>query len=281
MFDYKPPAYIQDYLSYNHQPFETISDAIFSEVANRIKNLQSPNPLVSIVLIAYNEQSYVFGTLLSISHLKSSYPLEIIVVNNNSTDDTQKFLDSTGVISVFEEKQGYANARQTGLKLAKGKYVISGDTDTLYPREWVEPMINPMEKDSSVVCTYSKFRFYRENSKYSLGLFIYEKGRTLDTYIKGYKRPHLNVRGFSMAFRRDVAVDLGGYNTQVKRGSDGYLGIELLDRGKLKMVRNKKSMVYTNMRRTIVEGSLFQHFMKRFFVTMRYFFHMFTRQRDR
>ncbi len=281
MLHYKPPRYIQDYLKYNYRPFEQIEDSLFDEVAEGLKTLQSSDPLVSIVLIAYNEEDYVFGTLLSLSKLDHTYPLEIIVVNNNSTDSTQKFLDRVGVRSVFESKQGYANARQAGLNSAVGKYVISGDTDTLYPKDWIKPMITPMEKDEKVVCTYSKSRFYRENNNYTLGLYLYEKGRTLDSFIKAYKRPHLNVRGFSMAFRRDVALEIGGYNTQVKRGSDGYLGIELLDRGKLKMVRDKRALVYTNMRRTIVEGGLFQNFMKRFFVTMRYFFHMFTRQKDR
>jgi glycosyltransferase involved in cell wall biosynthesis len=281
MLDYKPPRYIQDYLSFNYTPIDDIPSEVLQGVAERIKKLQSDKPLVSLILIAYNEQDYIFGTLLSISRIQSSYPLEIIVVNNNSTDDTQKFLDRTGVISVFEKEQGYANARQAGFKVCRGKYIISGDTDTLYPVNWVDPLIKPMERDDSVVCTYNRFRFYSEEEKYSFGLYLYEKARLLDAYFKAYKRPHLNVRGFSMAFRKDTAEKVGGYNIEVRRGSDGYLGIELLDHGKLEMVKDKSAEVYTNMRRTISHGGLFQTFMRRASTTFRYFFHMFTPQKER
>ena len=281
MLKYAPPKYIENYLTYNRVPIDNIPESVVSGVAERITRLQSKDPLVSLIFIAYNEQDYIFTTLLSLSHLETSYPLEIIVVNNNSTDDTQKIIDKAKVISVFEKNQGYAYARQAGLKIARGKYIISGDTDTLYPKNWVDPMIDPMEKDNKVVCTYNRFRFYREDGKYTFGLYLYEQGRILDSYIKAYKRPHLNVRGFSMAYRHDTAKKVGGYNVEVKRGSDGYLGIELLDHGKLKMVTNRDATVYTNMRRAIMQGGLFQNFTKRLFETMRYFFHMFTPQKDR
>lgn len=281
MFNTQPPAYIKDYQAYNYVPIEEIPEHLFDEVKKRIERLQSEDPYVSIVLIAYNEQDYVFATLMSISYLESKYPIEIIVVNNNSTDNTQEFLDRCGVRTVFEKAQGYAHARQAGLMEARGKYVISGDTDTLYPKGWVDPMVKPMEEDEKTVCTYGNFRFYTDDHNYNMGLWMYEKARTVDINIKSIQRPHLNVRGFSMAFRRDLAVKLGGYNTKIYRGSDGYLGIELLDLGKLRMVKDIRSRVYTNMRRTLMDGGLFQSFKKKFFTTSRRFFRMLTPQKER
>ena len=274
-----PPAYIKEYQSYNYRPIDEIPDEVFQSTAERIKKLQSDDPLVSLVFIAYNEEDYIFATLYSVSFLESDYPLEIIVVNNNSKDRTQEVLDKCGVPTIFEESQGYAFARQAGLKKARGKYIISGDTDTLYPPGWVDPLIKKMENDSRVVCTYSRFAFYRDDHDYGLSLFLYERARLMDIYFKSLRRPHLNVRGFSMAFRKDVAMKIGGYNTKVIRGSDGYLGLELLNHGKVELVSDNKSMVYTNMRRTQMDGSLMKAFLKRSGVTMRYFFHMFTKQK--
>lgn len=281
MLKFRPPNFISDYIQYLNTPFCKIPEAVWEGIYNRIASMQNDEPYVSIVLIAYNEQEFLSSTLLSISNLQSVFPLEIIVVNNNSTDKTQDIIDRSGAISVFEKSQGYSHARQAGLKRARGKYVISGDADTLYPPGWVDAMILPMEKDQEIVCTYSRFRFYKEDEKYTIGLNLYEQARTIDIWFKDYKRPHLNVRGFSMAFRKSVAEQVGGYNTELTRGSDGYLGIELLDLGKIKLVNNRNAVVYTNMRRAMLEGGLLQNFKKRFFNTLRYFFHMFTPQKDR
>lgn len=279
MFKTVPPTYIKDYQAYNYRPMEEIPDEVFEATRERLAALQSDKPLVSLVLIAYNEQDYIFATLYSLSFLKSKYPVELMVVNNNSTDRTQEFLDRCGVPTVFEKSQGYAFARQAGLKIARGKYVISGDTDTLYPPGWVDPLIGPMEKDQKVVCTYSRFAFYRDDHDYDFSLWLYERARLMDIYFKSFRRPHLNVRGFSMAFRKSTAEEIGGYNTNVYRGSDGYLGLELLNRGKVMLVSSRESMVFTNMRRTQMDGSLMKAFLKRSAVTFRYFFHMFTRQK--
>jgi len=82
-----------------------------------------------------------------------------------------------------------------------------------------------------------------------------------------------------MAFRKDVALRFGGYNTKVFRGSDGYLGLQLLGEGEIKLVKNRGALVFTNMRRTLMDGGLLKAFVKRFSVTFKYFFHMFTRQK--
>jgi len=273
-----PPKYIRQYQAFNYKPIDDIADEVIRETAIRLKGIQSQEPLVSIVLIAHNEEDFIFATLYSLSFLESKFPLEILVVNNNSTDQTQEILDRCGVKSIFEPNQGYAFARQAGLFEAKGKYVISGDTDTLYPKNWVDTMVEPMEKDEKIVCTYSRYSFHRDDNNYSFDLFLYNQARIMDVYFKAFKRPHLNVRGFSMAFRKEVALGLGGYNTKIYRGSDGYLGLQLLGEGGLKLVKNKNALVYTSMRRTMMDGGLMKAFLKRLSVTLKYFFHMFTRQ---
>lgn len=281
MTRFSPPAPIEQFQSYNYRPVEDIPQEKFEEVRSRIQALQSDSPLVSLVFIAWNEENYIFSTLASLSRLQCEYPVEIIVVNNNSTDSTQEIIDRCGVKSIFEKQQGYPFARQAGYRAARGKYIISGDTDTLYPSGWVNALIEPMEKEPEVVCTYSIPAFYRDSGNYNLGLYLYEQARLANIYLKDFKRPHLNCRGFSMAFRKEVAERFGGYNTSLHRGSDGYLAIELSDHGKLKLVKKEEGKVYTNMRRAQMDGSLWSAFLKRFSVTMRYFFHFFSTQKQR
>ncbi len=278
---FSPPSQIEHFQSYNYRPIETIPPQKLTDVKAKLEALQSAEPLVSLVFIAWNEEDYIFSTLASLAELTSDYSLELIVVNNNSTDNTQNILDNCGVKSIFETRQGYPFARQAGFEAARGKYIISGDTDTLYPATWVNALIKPMEEDDEVVCTYSIPAFYRDNQQYDLGLYMYEQARLANIFLKNFKRPHLNCRGFSMAFRKEVAGRFGGYNTNLHRGSDGYLAIELSDHGRLKLVKEKEGKVYTNMRRAQMDGSLWTAFVKRFTATMRYFFHLFTTQKNR
>ena len=90
------------------------------------------------------------------------------------------------------------------------------------------------------------------------------------------KRPHLNVRGFSMAFRKSDALSIGGYNVNLKRGSDGYLGLQLAGLGKVILVKGAKAVVYTSSRGVLIEGSMLKGFVKRSKDNLRYLHNYFT-----
>lgn len=280
MIRFLPPKSIQRFQDFNYKKYDEIPQETFDEIKRKVTALQSDEPLVSVVLIAWNEQDFILGALAALAETKVSFPIELIVVNNNSTDDTQKFIDSCGYKSVMETQQGWPFARQAGLQISKGKYYISGDTDTLYKPTWIETLAKPLFKEPNV-CTYSLHAFYTDERKYPLGLLLYQQAKLWGIYLKHFQRPQLNCGGASMAFRKDLAMRFGGYNTKVKRGSDGYIALQLADFGKIKMVSSFKATIYTNMRRTKSDGSLAQAFWKRFRDNMRYFFHYFSKQKDR
>jgi len=278
MLQFIPPGFIQKYQDYNYKKFDDIPEGDFNTIRKKIEALQSDEPLITIGLIAWNEQDYILATIASLAETVCEFPLEIIIVNNNSTDDTQKFIDRCGVKGIFEKQQGYPFARQAGLMAAKGKYFISGDTDTIYRKTWAEEMVKPLMKQG-VVCSYSLHAFYTDERKYPFSILLYQQAKLFNIYFKNLKRPQLNTGGASMAFIKEKAMIFGGYNTNVVRGSDGYIALQLMDHGKIKMVTTKKAMIYTNMRRTKSDGNLMQAFWKRFKSNMRHFFTFFTRQK--
>lgn len=279
MFQFLPPKKIQKFQDYNKIPFDKVPEEVLDGVETKIKALQSNQPLVSVVLIAWNEQDYILATLASVAETQTQFPMELIVVNNNSTDDTQKFIDRCGAKGVFETKKGWPHARQAGMVAAKGKYIVSGDMDTLYRKAWVERLVKPLLKDS-IVCTYSLHAFYTDNRKYPFSLLLYQQAKLFGIYLKDMQRPQLNCGGASMAFKKDLAMSFGGYNTNVVRGSDGYIALQLSEFGKIKMVSTRKAIIYTSMRRTMKDGNLGQAFWKRFKENMRYFFHYFSKQKE-
>ena len=83
-------AWYSKYLSIYEKPFSEVPDEVITFTRERLAAMQSDEPLVSIVVIAYNEGKRLAACLWSLSDLSTTYPLEILGVNNNSKDDTEK-----------------------------------------------------------------------------------------------------------------------------------------------------------------------------------------------
>jgi len=91
------------------------------DLRQRLKQFDVENPLVSIVIPAWNEEENITKTIASLAYNDFDFPCELFVVNNNSTDNTQAVLDNIGVRSLMELNQGIAPARRRGLLDARGK----------------------------------------------------------------------------------------------------------------------------------------------------------------
>ena len=88
----------------------------------------------SIVLPAYNEESYLPDTLDSLSRCMAGLPDakgEIIVVDNNSTDRTAAVSTIQGARVAFEEERGIGKARNRGALEASGELLFFVDADTI------------------------------------------------------------------------------------------------------------------------------------------------------
>ncbi len=103
---------------------------------------------VSIVIPCLNEEKTIRNLIKDTKKIleKEGLSYEIIVVNNNSTDNSEKEAKKAGAKVIFEEKRGYGNALLRGLRDAKGKYIIMMDADGQHdPRDipkFLEQMIN-------------------------------------------------------------------------------------------------------------------------------------------
>ncbi len=86
----------------------------------------------SIIVPAWNESECIENTLAAIEGARSSLPQsgEVLVVDNNSTDDTANKAQAAGVKVVFEPVNQIAKARNTGARAAQGQYLVFVDADT-------------------------------------------------------------------------------------------------------------------------------------------------------
>lgn len=107
---------------------------------------------ISIILPCLNEQESIEKCVLDIeSELqKSSYDYEILVINNNSTDDTEVILKDLKIkiprLNIFTENhRGYGNSCIRGLNESTGELILIMDSDQTYPSEKILDFIKELE----------------------------------------------------------------------------------------------------------------------------------------
>lgn len=257
---FKNPSWISNELL-NYNRLEDIPETVFNEINERLRTLLSTDPFVSIVIPAKNEEVNLIRTLDSLSKNKTSYKVEIIVVNNNSTDRTQQVLDKLNVVSLFQPKAGCGPARQMGQEHAKGKYILMADADCFYPPKWVENMTKAL-LESGVACIYGRYSFLGTPEQPRWKYSLYEAARNVIVEARHLKRPCINALGMSMGYVKDMGLKVGFVPKQI-RGEDGRLCFQLREMGKIKQVRDRSVIVWTLPRTLQKEGSLLSAFTRR------------------
>ena len=252
---FKNPKWISEF-EYPYDGYEDISQKVFDEINQRLDKVQSAKPLVSIIISAWNEEVDILKTVGSLSNVKTKIPLEIIVVNNNSTDRTQKTLDRLHIKNYFQPIQGWGPGRQMGMENALGKYILLGDSDCIYPDCWVENMIEGL-KIEGVVSVYGRYSFISEKGFARWQLSILEFCKDLIAEVRHIKRPFLNSYGMSMGFVKEYGLKEGFYMNKT-HGEDGRMCYDLMKYGKVKQIRSNSNRVWTGVRTLRKSGSFSQ-----------------------
>lgn len=254
-------SWYSKYTAFFEKPFNHVPQNIIQEVRDKLKAKESDKPLVSVIAIAHNEEDRLLSCLWSLCDNKCGFPIEIIVVNNNSTDNTTIVLDSLGVKWLNETKKGPGHARQCGLSHAKGKYHLCIDSDTIYPPFYIETMVKELQRPN-VACVFSLWSFIPDKNHSKIGLFFYELLRDIYLRIQYINRPELCVRGMVFGFNTEMAREYG-FRTDIIRGEDGSLAYALKQKGKLLFLYNRKARPITSYGTLNNDGSLFSSFIKR------------------
>jgi len=254
-------TWYKNYLSIYEKPFSEISSVVVQEIKEKLANKQSSEPLVSVIAIAHNEEQRILSCLWSLANNRCNDPIEIFVINNNSKDRTTEVLDAIGIPWLDEKKKGPGFARQCGLDHAKGKYHLCIDSDTMYPPHYIQTMVNAL-KQEDVVAAYGLWSFIADDNHPKTGLFFYELLRDIHLRIQNIQRPELCVRGMVFGFRTEQARKYG-FRTDIIRGEDGSLALNLKQEGKLVFVTSRKARALTGNGTLNADGSLFKSFLAR------------------
>ncbi|WP_293879697.1 glycosyltransferase family 2 protein [Sphingobacterium sp. UBA1498] len=239
----------------------SVDDDIIEKIGSQIKLFSSSDPVVSIVVIAYNEEKKLLACLWSLAKQQCHLPMELIVVNNNSTDRTESLLKRLGVTYYNELKQGPGFARQCGLDQARGNFMLCVDGDTMYPPNYAETHMKVLDRPG-VSATFSLWSFLPLAGQSRTFFWFYEGLRDIYLNLQYIKRPELCVRGMVFSFKTDFGREVG-FRTDIKRGEDGSMALGLKHYGKLRFIRSKKARALTGQNTLGADGSLAKSFLVR------------------
>ena len=116
--------------------------------------------LVSIIVPVYNVEKYIEECIRSI--IEQTYSnIEILLINDGSIDNSydicKKLLMNDKRIRLFnQENSGVSRSRNVGLQNAKGKYICFVDSDDYVTRDFIEQLVNPMNKYGISICGYNR-----------------------------------------------------------------------------------------------------------------------------
>ena len=254
MFRPTVPANIRMH-QYDHDKLEDIPEGIFESIRAGFASQKSDAPLVSVNIIAWNEELNILRNLSSLSTMRSTYAVEYIYVDNNSKDKTSEIIRRCGITPVFEIKQGYGFARQAAIENSHGAYILTGDSDTIYPPTWVDTMLKPILSGKSVASS-GTYSFLPGKGQSRLRYAFYEFFRDIIHALRTINRPYLAVGGVNFCFPREEALKIGFIKSN-SRSEDGSMALAILKTGKIKRVTQLKAAAWTITRSVENSGTFF------------------------
>lgn len=162
-------------------------------------------PIISVIIPCYNHGKYIQEAIDSIQVLKYKDVFEIIVINDGSTDlltinEVNRIKDS-GITVVNQENKGLAYARNKGVELSKGKYILPLDSDNkIIPEVFIEAL-KIMENENEIDMVYTDAIYFGEKSgAWKVGDF------------EGIRLVFFNFIDACALIKKDSLVELGGYD---------------------------------------------------------------------
>jgi len=162
----------------------------------------------TIVIPALNEEEGILKTLDVIPRdelEKMGYGVEIIVVDNGSSDATAEVARKAGATVVTEPTRGYGQALRTGFAHAKGDIIITADADATYPLEDIPKLINILQRENLDFLTTNRFAHMEKDA---MGLLHRLGNSILSLTFRILYRVDLKDSQSGMwVFRREILKD--------------------------------------------------------------------------
>jgi len=224
--------------------------------------------MVSVIVPVYNSETYLEETIVSIINQSYLY-FEIILIDDGSVDSSGSICDEFAqkdnrIRVVHIQNSGPSTARNIGIQISKGEYILPVDSDDIIEPTYIEKAVRVLEDNDDIGIVYCQARLIGDCSG--------------EWRIPIYSLPEILIRNciFATAMFRKTDFDLvGGYSKEMESGLEDYdlwLSIIALNRkvyqipevlflyrkhngsrtekfeSDIKQVRNMKSILYKRHR---------------------------------
>lgn len=192
----------------------------------------------TVLICTYNRAGRLRETLESLTAIRSARNWDVLIVDNNSTDDTRTVVEAFAAVApvpvsyLFEPRQGKSHALNTGLAHARRPIVVFTDDDVRLGPEWLDAACQALDADPELDYTGGPVRPLWEAEPPSWidrtrgdlwgTLAILDYGQTPFVFEDRQRVP----LGVNMAVRRTLIDRIGGFHPGLGRRGRSLLGQE-------------------------------------------------------
>lgn len=198
-------------------------------------------PKVSVIIPAYNAESYIDKAIESLMN-QTFKNIEIIVVNDGSTDKTKEVLEKFNQIKVITQlNKGSSQARKVGYEISSGEYIIFLDSDDFIDLDYIEKMYKQIVISNADICI-SDIVYLESNSKN----LIFENVEEREESENVIKKLLSGKLSFSMSNKlyKKKCIKSSFFDFELRYGEDTYSLLNIIDNSKIITKLKDKSYYY-------------------------------------
>jgi GT2 family glycosyltransferase len=243
---------------------------------------------LSVVIVNYNVRYFLEQCLLSVIEATNNINSEIIVVDNNSTDDSCKIINTKYKnVILLENKQnvGFSKANNQGVNIAKGKYILILNPDTVLAENTIEIVMDFAKSKTNLGAIGVQFmdgsgNFLPEckrgipTPKVALGKLLGFPKKTLEIYYSSYIDKNQNneieiLTGAFMLLKKQVYNEVNGFDEDYfMYGEDIDLSYKILKKSYKNYYIGKTTIIHYKGESTTKD----KKYLKRFYGAMEIFY---------
>jgi glycosyltransferase involved in cell wall biosynthesis len=199
----------------------------------QFKEVSMDEPLITVIIPCYNSSAYISEAIESV--LSQTYcNFELIVVNDGSTDNTEKtirkYLDK--IIYLKQENAGPAAARNCGIQKAQGYYVAFLDADDLWLPDKLQMQVQAFDNYAGAALVYTKFVNFEDQSGKTLSI--------LPDAPSGMLFDKLLIESLillsTVMIRRELLLEAGCFDEGLQTAEDTNLWLKIARRYRIDAV---------------------------------------------
>lgn len=163
-------------------------------------------PIISVIIPCYNAGEFLLDAIESVEKYGHKEGCEIVIVNDGSTDyrtiTLLNELKTKSYIVIDQENKGPAAARNIGVKLSQGKYLLFLDSDNRVKTAYIEKGIEVLSNNKDIGVVYGNPTFFGENK----GIYFMPRDYDFQALL------HSNFIDTCTVIRRKVWDEVGGFD---------------------------------------------------------------------